>query len=162
MISLIVAMDLNNLIGSDGDMPWNLPEDLKYFKEKTLGKKIIMGSNTFKSIGKALPGRDNYVLTRDSLFNAEDVTVLNSFDEVLALEYDNPKEEIMIIGGGVIYKHMLKYADRLYITLIEETFYGDTYFPIVHKDEWIECLRTEGNVDGMYPFDFNFMQYSRV
>lgn len=127
MISLIVAHDKNRVIGYKNEMPWHLPGDLKYFKEMTMGKPVIMGRKTFESIGKALPGRRNIVITRNAAYVADNIEVVGSLEAALALVQDEP--EIMIIGGEQIFKSALALADRLYITEIDYTFEGDTYFP---------------------------------
>ncbi|MEO4054712.1 dihydrofolate reductase [Solibacillus sp. CAU 1738] len=127
MISLIVAHDINRVIGYENAMPWHLPGELKYFKEMTMGKPIIMGRNTFESIGKALPGRRNIVITRNKEYAAEGIEVVNSLEEALNLVKD--VEEVMIIGGQQIFSQAMDIADRLYITIINHEFKGDTYFP---------------------------------
>ncbi|MCT6926239.1 dihydrofolate reductase [Metasolibacillus sp.] len=127
MISLIVAHDKNRVIGYKNEMPWHLPGDLKYFKEMTMGKPVIMGRKTFESIGKALPGRRNIVITRNAAYVADNIEVVGSLEEALALVQDEP--EIMVIGGEQIFKLALALADRLYITEIDYAFEGDTYFP---------------------------------
>ncbi|KYG91974.1 dihydrofolate reductase [Metasolibacillus sp. FSL H7-0170] len=127
MISLIVAHDKNRVIGYENQMPWHLPGELKYFKEMTMGKPIIMGRKTFESIGRALPGRRNIIITRNASYKADNIEVVTSLDEALQLVKDEP--EIMIIGGEQIFKLALEVADRLYITEIDYAFAGDTYFP---------------------------------
>lgn len=127
MISLIVAHDKNHVIGYENDMPWHLPGDLQYFKEMTMGKPIIMGRKTFESIGRPLPGRRNIVITRNESYAAEGIETVSSLDAALALVKDVP--EIMIIGGAQIFEQSLALADKLYITLIDHEFKGDTYFP---------------------------------
>lgn len=133
MISLIVAYDKNRVIGYNNSMPWYLPEDLKYFKETTMGKPMIMGRKTFESIGRVLPGRRSIVVTRNSDYSHEGIEVANSLEEAIKMAGD--VEEIMVLGGAQIFKASLPIADRLYITLIDEEFEGDTYFPEV-GGEW--------------------------
>lgn len=127
MISLIVAHDKNHVIGYENDMPWHLPGDLQYFKEMTMGKPIIMGRKTFESIGRPLPGRRNIVITRNESYAAQGIETVPSLDAALALVKDVP--EIMIIGGAQIFEQSLPLADKLYITLIDHEFKGDTFFP---------------------------------
>lgn len=128
MISLIVAHDENRVIGYENDMPWHLPGDLAYFKKMTMGKPIIMGRKTFESIGRALPGRTNIVITRNPNYEADHIITVGSLEA--ALEVAKPlHEEVMIIGGGHIFEQSLALADRLYITEIDHAFKGDTYFP---------------------------------
>ncbi|MFT9819425.1 dihydrofolate reductase [Lysinibacillus sp. NPDC056185] len=132
MISLIVAHDNNYVIGYENGMPWHLPGDLKYFKEKTMGKPMIMGRKTFESIGRPLPGRRNIVITRDENYQADGIEVVTSFEDALALAGD--VQEIMIIGGEQIFRLSMDIADRLYITKINHSFNGDTYFPNYEQD----------------------------
>ena len=127
MISIIVAHDKNRVIGYENKLPWHLPGDLQYFKEMTMGKPIIMGRKTFESIGRPLPGRRNIVITRNEHYNADGIEVVSSLDEALQLTKD--AEETMVIGGEQILRLALPLADRLYITLIDAEFNGDTYFP---------------------------------
>ncbi len=132
MISLIVAHDNNYVIGYENGMPWHLPGDLKYFKEKTMGKPMIMGRKTFESIGRPLPGRRNIVITRDENYQADGIEVVTSLEGALALSGDVP--EIMIIGGEQIFRLSMDIADCLYITKINHSFNGDTYFPKYEQD----------------------------
>lgn len=132
MISLIVAHDKNYVIGYENGMPWHLPGDLKYFKDMTMGKPIIMGRKTFESIGRPLPGRRNIVITRNDKYHAQGIETVSSLDSALALVKDVP--EIMVIGGAQIFEQAMPLADKLYITLINHEFKGDTYFP--RYDGW--------------------------
>lgn len=133
-ISLIAALDRNNLIGADQGMPWRLPADLKRFKALTMGKPIVMGRKTYETIGRPLPGRQNIVLTRDQDYEAPGCVVVHSIEDALKVSSDAP--EVMIIGGGAIYRQFLPLASRLYLTLIDATFEGDTYFPDINCDNW--------------------------
>lgn len=132
MISIIVAISKNNVIGKDNDLPWHYPSDLKYFKETTLHKTVVMGSNTFKSIisrnKKPLPNRTNIVVTRNKDFSYPGVIVVNDLVEFLQQDH---QEEIFIIGGKQIYEQALGFTERLYITHIDEEYEGDTFFPEV-------------------------------
>ncbi|WP_416729410.1 dihydrofolate reductase [Fictibacillus sp. JL2B1089] len=152
MISFVVAMDENLAIGKDNDLPWYLPNDLKHFKNVTMGKPIVMGRKTYESIGKPLPGRENIVVTRDENYQAEGTTVVHSVDEVLKKE----TEELCVIGGTEIFKLFMPVADRLYVTEIHHTFDADTYFPEINRAEWREVSREPGIVDekNKYPHDF--------
>lgn len=140
MISLIVAHDKNRVIGYEKKMPWHLPGELKYFKEQTMGKPMIMGRKTFESIGRPLPGRRNIVITRNENYNAEGIEVVSSLEEALKLV--SKEQEIMIIGGEQIFKLALPIADRLYITKIDYEFQGDTFFP-QYGDEWTMISKSE-------------------
>ena len=136
MISLIVAMSQNGVIGKEGKLPWHLPEDLKHFKELTMGHPIIMGRKTFESLPKKpLPGRKNIVLTRSSDFKApEGVEVVCNQEELFKLS--SFQNEFFVIGGAEIYKIFEPYIQCLYITLIEKDVEGDTYFPFNWNDNF--------------------------
>jgi dihydrofolate reductase len=134
MISIIVAVSANNVIGDEGGLPWELPEDLRRFKQVTMGKPIIMGRETYDSIGRALPGRKNIVLTRQEDFTAKDCEIVTSIDA--AIEAAGDAEEIMIIGGGEIYRQFLPMADRIYLTRVQGEVEGDTRFPELDMEEW--------------------------
>lgn len=157
MISLIVAHDKNRVIGYENKMPWYLPGELQYFKEQTMGKPMIMGRKTFESIGRALPGRRNIVITRNKNYHAEGIEVVSSLDEALQLAGD--VEEIMIIGGEQIFKVAIDIADRLYITLIEHEFTGDTFFPS-YGDEWKLVSKSE-KVETPDGYSFTYCIYEK-
>jgi len=136
MLSIIVAISNNYVIGKDNSLIWHLPDDLKRFKAITTGKTIIMGRKTFESLPSILPNRHHLVLTRDKNYKIEDerVTVIYNFDELKPFIYD--KNEHFIIGGGEVYSLLLPYAKKLYITKIECDFEGDTYFPHYDINQW--------------------------
>lgn len=158
MISLILAMDKNNLIGNKGKLPWHIPEDLAYFKKITTGHTVIMGRKTFESIGKILPERENIVITRKKDFNADGCIVVHSVEEVLNLIND---KEAFVIGGGEVYELFLPYVERLYITKIEAEFEGDTYFKKFNKKEWKLISKTRGRKNKNIPFKYSFLVYER-
>ncbi|MEP3525935.1 MAG: dihydrofolate reductase [Hyphomicrobiales bacterium] len=139
-ISLIAAVAGNNVIGADNDMPWRLSTDLKRFKAVTMGKPIIMGRRTFESVGKALPGRLNVVVTRNQSLKLEGAVLSNSLDDAIIIAkveaFKTGQDELMITGGGQIYASAMEYADRLYITHVDATPNGDTYFPKIDEEEW--------------------------
>lgn len=141
MISLIVAHDPDRVIGANNDLPWHIPEDLKYFKEKTMGKAMVMGRKTYESIGRPLPGRLSVVVTRNDAYSAEGVVVANDLNEAIkkAQAY---ADEVMIIGGAEIFKLSMDIADRLYITEIHEYYDGDTFFP-KYREGWKLTSKTE-------------------
>ena len=161
MISIIVAMGKNNVIGYENKMPWHLPRDLQYFKEKTTGHTIVMGRKTFESLGRVLPNRKHVVLTRREIDFPEEVAVINDIQKVIDLSSDL-EEELFVIGGGNIYDQFLPYADRLYVTLIEEEFKGDVYFPTIPLDEFKEVSREKGIKDERNQYDYYFIQYDRL
>ncbi len=132
MISIIVAVDKNFLIGSKDNLPWHISEDLQYFKEKTMGKFVIMGEKTFLPIKDKLSGRKVVVLSNNDDFSAETAQVARSIKEALALT----EGEVMIAGGKSIYEQFLKIADRIYLTVIDKEYKGDVYFPKIDEEVW--------------------------
>lgn len=162
MISLLVAMDRNHVIGYENDMPWHLPKDLKHFKEKTTENTMIMGRKTFDSIGRVLPNRKNVILTEQEEYNVEGAHIINQLDDVCELNEKKPDEELFIIGGGALFKQVLPHADRMYITEIHEEFPGDTYFPSFSKTDWKLTKKEKGTRDDKNPYDYYFLQYDRV
>ena len=158
-LSLIVAMDENRLIGSENGLPWQLPADLAYFKRTTMGKPVVMGRRTFDSIGRALPGRRNIVVTRDPRFNARDCSIAGGVDE--AIELCTDAEEVMLIGGASLYRQTLHRAACLYITRIHHSFEGDTWFPEFDESEWRLETRTDFDADNRNPYDYSFIKFIR-
>ena len=145
IISLIVAVAENGVIGAGGGLPWRLSSDLKTFRRLTLGKPIIMGRRTFQSIGKPLDGRDNIVVTRDPFFEAAGVSVVASVSEAITLARvlatTRGAEEIMIIGGADLYAATLTLADRVYLTRVHAKPDGDRHFPELNDKDWTETAR---------------------
>ena len=135
MISMIFALDKNNLIGKGNSLPWHYSLDLKYFKETTLNHTVIMGENTFYSLGKPLPNRKNVVATLNPDFKADGVTVIHDLIKFLKENIDT-EEELFVIGGAQIYKLSMPYAKRLYITHIDRAHEGDLYFPKIKYDDY--------------------------
>ena len=159
-ISLIFAMDRTGVIGYEGDLPWHLPDDLKRFKEITMGKPIIMGRKTYDSIGQSLPGRRNIVMTRNRNFQADGCEVVYSIGEALtaAIDFD----EVMVIGGAVVFEGFLPMASRMYVTLLEAEFDGDVYFPNIDWEEWLEVSRESLPVAEEQPFAYHYLIYERL
>ncbi|MGI9476922.1 MAG: dihydrofolate reductase [Hyphomicrobiaceae bacterium] len=144
-IALVVAAARNRVIGRDGRMPWKIPSDLKTFRRLTMGRPVIMGRKTFQSIGRALDGRTNIVVTRDPDFVAADVIVARALNEALALAEAAPCRDdiIMVIGGGEVYRAALAHADIVYMTEVAADPVGDTWFPALDPVEWTEAAREE-------------------
>ncbi|WP_432358838.1 dihydrofolate reductase [Sporosarcina sp. UB5] len=134
MISLLVAHDLNRVIGINNKMPWHIPEELKYFKKVTMGKAIVMGRKTFESIGRPLPGRLNIIVTRNEEYEAEGAEVVHNLEKAIERGRDY-SDEVVIIGGAEIFNLSIDIADRLYITVIRKEYEGDTFFP-EHNNGW--------------------------
>lgn len=162
LISAIVAVAKNNVIGKDNQIPWYLPADLSYFKRTTLGHHIIMGRNSFRSIGRPLPKRTNIVVTRDPFFTAEGVLVAHSVEEALGMAYDNEETEVFIIGGGAIYRDSMDLWDKLYLTEVDIEPEGDVFFPEIDPSEWRETWREEHPADEKNEHGYTFLLLERV
>ena len=134
MISLIVAMTSNRIVGRSGKLPWHITEDLRRFNQLTTGHTIVMGRKTYESIGRALPGRNSIVITRQADFAPTGVQTVHDLEDALRLAADD--DEIFVIGGAQIYELALPYAERLYVTLVNADIEGDTVFPEINWDEW--------------------------
>jgi len=161
-ISVIVAISENNAIGKNGKVPWHLPNDLKFFKQTTLGSHIIMGRKTFDSIGKALPGRTNVVVTHQRNLKIKGCEVVNSLDAALAISRLANLNEIFIIGGASIYETMLPDAERLYITRVHTKIDdADTFFPQYDKRMWIESKCDPFLPDERHSFAYDIKVYER-
>ena len=160
MFSIIVAKSINNIIGVNNKMPWNIPSDLKRFKELTMGKKILMGRKTIESLPFVLPGRTHLVLTTNKSFSYDhkDVIIYNDLRKLIK-EYKDTKEEIFVIGGGKIYSELLNYTSKLYITEVLKEVEGDTYFSKIDYSNWIKAYESpiykENNIT------FKFLDYTR-
>ena len=160
IVSLIVAVGARNEIGKDGAMPWHLPADLEYFKARTLGKPVLMGRKTLAAIGRPLPRRRNLVLTRDAAFSANGCETVSSLDE--AIDRAAPAEELMVIGGGEVYRLAWARADRIYLTRIAADVEGaDTFFPETGTG-WREVSREDHRADPDNPHDYSFIVYERL
>ena len=153
-ISLVVATDLDGVIGQDNRLPWRLPADLRHFRRLTLGKPVILGRRTFESIGKALAGRTNIVLSRAADFTAPGCLVARSAEEALRLAASS--DEVMVIGGASIYREFLPRADRIFWTLVEDRFPGDTRFPPFDPEAWREVERVDHEADDLNPHRYSF------
>jgi len=147
ILSVIVAVAENGVIGKDNRLPWHIPADLRYFKEITLGKPVIMGRKTYQSIGKPLPGRANLVVSRDPTWRAEGVLSATSLDD--ALDKLQGDAEIFVIGGASLFAEALRRAQRLYLTEVHRAYEGDVRFPAWNRHDWQEISRrrVEGDPD---------------
>jgi len=160
ILSQIAACSSNRVIGKDNHLPWNIPEDWKFFKDKTTGKCLIMGRKTFESLGKPLPNRLNVVITRDSQYKAPGAVVVPNIEAAIAhceKLIDQYGEEIFIGGGAEIYRQTLKIVDRIYLTVIHQEFEGDAFFPELDKNQWKEVERR----DRAEPIPFSFLTYEK-
>lgn len=162
LISAIVAMSKNRVIGKDNGIPWYLPADMKYFKKTTMGHHVIMGRKTFLSIGRPLPKRTNIVLTRDPFFVATDVIVASSIKEAINYSLSAKEDEVFIIGGGEIYKQSMQQLDRIYLTQIDIEIEGEVFFPELNELEWKMLFEEPHQADEKNPHNYNFQIYERI
>lgn len=158
IIALIVAVAENGVIGRDGKLPWRIPEDMKWFRERTAGRPLIMGRKTWESFPKRpLPGRTNIVVTRDADYRAEGAAVVTSFDAALAVAYGEEPEEIMVIGGAEIYRVALPLARRIYLTSVHGEIAGDTVFPSIERAGWDETIVGVYSSSAERPIGYSFI-----
>lgn len=158
-ISIVVAVASNGVIGRNGGLPWHLPDDLKRFKTITMGKPLIMGRATHESIGRALPGRQNIVITRQRGYIAEDCDVVSSPGDALRAAGD--ADEVMVIGGGDIYAQFLRRTDRIHLTRVKTDVDGDTFFPPLDPSEWQVLEREEFPVGDAREYGFTYEMLER-
>ncbi len=160
IISIIAAMADNRVIGIDNQLPWRLPADMKWFRQQTIGKPVIMGRKTYDSIGKPLPKRRNIIISRDETLKIEACEVVNTTHAALQLCRD--EKEVMIIGGASFYKQTLPLADRLYLTLVHAEIKGDAWFPEINLNQWQEVERINHAADEVNAFDYSFLVLKRI
>ncbi len=154
---IVAAVSENGVIGKDGDIPWHFPEDLKHFRETTMGYPVVMGSSTYRSLPRdyrPLPGRKNIVLTRSGIEAPESVEVANSLDEAWSIAEETGKGKVFIIGGASIYEQVLPDADRMILTEIHQEYDGDTRFPDWDRESWKEVERDDRE-------ELSFVEYVR-
>jgi dihydrofolate reductase len=159
-IAIIAAMAANRVIGRENRLPWRLSADLRHFKSLTMGKPVIMGRNTYESIGKPLPGRSNIVVTGDAGYRAPGCRVVHSVQQ--ALEAAASQDEVMVIGGAQLYRQTLQHADRLYLTLVKAEVDGDAVFPEIEAQQWRELHRESHRADEKNEYDYDFLTLERV
>jgi len=160
IISFIVAVGRNREIANKGKLPWKMPADLKFYREKTKGKTVIMGRKTLDSMKKAPKDRVNIIMTRDKNFKVEGGIIVHSVDEALKAAGD--VDELMIIGGTEIFKLFFPKADRIYLTKIDGTFEADVFFPEFDIKEWKEIGYEEHEKDAENPYDYTFITLERI
>lgn len=160
-IVIVAAIARNRVIGSDGDLPWHLPADLKRFKAITLGKPMIMGRKTFESIGRPLPGRRTIVVTRDPLWSTDGVETASTIERALEMAISAKPDAVIIAGGGEIYRQALPLANRLRLTWVEAEIEGDTLFPEVDWTAWRETGREDHPAEHRQP-GYSFVDYERA
>lgn len=159
-LSMIAALAKNRVIGKDNKMPWHLPADLQFFKKTTMGSPIIMGRKTYDSIARPLPGRLNIVLSRDKKLQIDGCTVVDSLQR--ALEAAKGHNEVFITGGSHLYNSYLENADRLYLTLIDQEFEGDTFFPDYTQYQWKQIRKETHRAEEKNPHSYTFLILDRL
>jgi dihydrofolate reductase len=165
-LSLIVAKSLNGVIGLNGNLPWRLSSDLKFFKSTTLGKPVLMGRVTWESLPFPLPGRPNLVLTNNKNYLAEGAEIFNSADKMIARGYELAGQmnvdEVMLIGGAKLYASQMKYCDRLYVSEVNATIEGDVYFPEIDTNTWKLASETEFSKGVKDDYSFKVQVFERA
>lgn len=162
IISAIVAMGQNRVIGRNNQLPWHLPADLKHFKELTTGHPILMGRKTYESIGKPLPNRTNIIMTQNDTFQAPHCIIVKSIQDALMLPAVLNSQEMFIIGGARIYQLWLPSLTRIYLTVVQHEFAGDTYFPELNLQEWQENECEKHDADVNNPYAYQFVKLERI
>ncbi len=161
-ISLVVAVSENNVIGKDGALPWSLPNDLRFFREITRAKPMIMGRKTFDSIGRVLPDRQTIIITRQREWKHPGCDVVSSLDEALKLAKASGAKEACVVGGGQIFAEAHSLADRIYLTRVHAVIEdGDAYFPTPDPKKWEETSRDERQEDAQHLYAYTFLVYER-
>lgn len=162
IISIIVAVGNNNVIGVDNALPWHLPADLKYFKAKTIGKPVIMGRKSYESIGRPLPGRTNIVISRNPEFQNSGLKIARSISDAFLLAQQENPEEIFVIGGSKIYEQTMDLWDTLYLTKVDVDITNATaFFPELDMDKWICVNEDPHKADEQNPHDYTFYIYKK-
>lgn len=161
-ISLVVAASDNNVIGKDNQLVWKLPNDLKFFKNTTWGMPVIMGRKTFQSLGKALKGRTNIVLTSKPNFAAPEILVTSNWQEALAKAAETDAKEVFVIGGGEIYRQSMAFCHRMYITRVHATLDGDTFFPSFSETHWRLHSQLNFEADERHAYGYSFEIWDRI
>jgi len=163
IVSVIVAASENNVIGRDNQLPWNLPADLKYFKQTTMGKPIIMGRKTFESVGRPLPGRPNIVITRQADYSREGLIVTGSIQEALNAAKGFGIDEVFITGGSdIIAQALPSLVQRVYLTRVHTDVEGDAYFPVLPKEQWKLVCSKPHPADEKHAYAFTFEIWEKV
>lgn len=161
-ISLIVAASENNVIGRDNDLPWKLPDDMKHFVRTTKGHCILMGRKNLESFGRLLPNRTNILLTRDQAYEFEGAEIFYNLQKAISFAKESGEEELMVIGGGEIYRQCMPFADRIYLTRIHAEVDGDVFFPELEPSFWELKNEEFHDKDESHNFSFTFQTFERV
>ena len=161
IISHLVAASENNVIGKNNQLPWHLPNDFKYFKNKTWGMPVIMGRKTFESMEKDLPGRINIIVTANTDWKRDNVVTAKSIDDAIEKAKETDCKEVFIIGGGEIFKQTLEMANRLYITRVHTNIDGDVFYPEIDKSKWVLISEYPQKADEKHKFDYTFQVWEK-
>lgn len=161
IVSFIVAVSENNVIGKDNKLPWQLPTDMRYFKNITWAMPVIMGRKSYEALGEALKGRTNIVVTRNKDWSAHGVQAVSTIDHAITLAAQTDAKEIFIIGGAEIFLAALPSADRIYLTLVHGTFEGDAFFPELRQDEWKLVSNRDCEPDAKNAYALSFQVWER-
>ena len=161
IISLLVAAAENNVIGKNNELPWNLPNDLKYFKNMTWAMPLVMGRKTFESFKKALKGRTNIVITRQEDWSAPDVVVAKDLEQALQFAAETDAKEVFVIGGGEIFRQIFNKADKIYITRVHADVSGDVFFPEIRESGWKMVSNRPMYKDSKHAYDYSFQVWER-
>lgn len=161
IISFVVAASENNVIGKNNQLPWHLPNDLKFFKNTTWGMPVIMGRKTFESFGKMLTGRTNIVITSHKDWKADGVIAVSNLEEAVRAGAETDAKEVFIIGGGEIFKQAISLANKIYITRVHTVVEGDAFFPEINESDWRQVSNLDFNADERHEYAYSFQLWER-
>lgn len=161
-IALIVAASENNAIGKNNQLLWNLPNDLKFFKNTTWGFPVIMGRKTYESVNKPLPGRTNIVVTNKADWSAETVLTSTNIEDAIKKAADTNSKQVFILGGGEIYKQSMHLADTIYITRVHAVLDGDTFFPVIDENQWQLISNEDFTADDKHAYGYSFQLWRKI
>ncbi|GAA5220085.1 dihydrofolate reductase [Membranihabitans marinus] len=162
IISAIVAISTNNVIGHNNQLPWYLPADLKYFKKTTINHPVIMGRKSFESIGRPLPKRQNIVITKNPFYIANGISVAHSLEESIDIARESDSDEVFVIGGAEIFNLALPFCQRIYLTRVHGEIEGNIYFPEWDENEWRLIANDAHPPDEKNEYGYTFMIYERI
>jgi dihydrofolate reductase len=161
-ISLVVAAAKNNAIGKNNKLLWCLPNDMKYFKNVTWAMPVVMGRKTFEALGKPLKGRKNIIITRQPDWNVDGTVAVKNLDDAQFLVRNMDVKEMMVIGGGEIYKMAFEKANRVYMTRVDAELEGDTYFPVINPEHWKLVSQKDHEIDEHHKYAYSFQVWERI
>ncbi|MEO6547580.1 MAG: dihydrofolate reductase [Ferruginibacter sp.] len=160
-LALVVAASTNNVIGKNNHLVWNLPNDMKFFKNLTWGFPVIMGRKTFDELKKALPGRISFVITRQSAWKAEGTITASTLEDAVQKAGETNSKQVFIIGGGEIYKQSMAVANIIYITRVHAVFEGDAFFPEIDENVWELVANEDFNIDDKHAYPYSFQTWKK-